>query len=162
MFGIICCFTQLIKTDRGNATRFWSMDHSYMFIFNISNDISKDGASLQSGEGIIACNHCLFDRTTAAAPHWFPECIGLHISEANCTAFHTKYKSTITECLKGLDDLCLNCPKQREIKTKMRSQDLVMNVLIYGNINELVNRISVYRFQMMIHTYKLSCISNRC
>jgi len=41
-------------------------DHSYIFIFNISDDISKDGASL-SGDGIIACNHGSFsDRSTAA------------------------------------------------------------------------------------------------
>lgn len=26
-------------------------------------------------------------------------------------AFHTNDKSTVTDCLKGLDDLCLNFPK---------------------------------------------------
>lgn len=91
------------------------MDHSHIFIFNISDDISKDGASLLClvKELLPVITVCLTGpQLLSLCPSLIPRVhLSLHISEENCTAFHKNDKSTVTECLKALDDLCLNFPK---------------------------------------------------
>lgn len=93
----------------------WPTDLLYIFILNISDDISKDGASLlclvRELLPVITVHFLTGPQLLSLCPSLIPR---VHLSphqRGKLHAFHTNKKSTITECLKGLDDLCLNLPR---------------------------------------------------